>query len=66
MNEELFGILKEYILDLINSSDTQSYYAYDKKKLKKLAEEFNSGNLDSRVQIDWFLSFELFRRTITR
>lgn len=62
--KELFRTLKEYILDLINSSDTQSYFAYDKNKLKKLAEEFNSDNQGSYQQIDWFLSFELFRKSI--
>ena len=57
-------LLKDYVLDLINSSQVRNYYAYDKVKLEALSNEFNKGDKSCFNQIDWWLSFELFRRRI--
>lgn len=61
---QLFKLLKDYILDLINSSQARNYYAYDKVKLEALSNEFNKGDKNCFNQIDWWLSFELFRHRI--
>ena len=60
----LYKLLKDYVLDLINSSQVRNYYAYDKVKLEALSNEFNKGDKSCFNQIDWWLSFELFRRRI--
>lgn len=62
--DKLFDIVQEYILDLLNSSDTKNYTYYDKKKVNNLEKEFFIRNKKIYSEIDWWLSFELFRRGV--
>ncbi|HSW54100.1 MAG TPA: hypothetical protein VLH59_03350 [Ignavibacteriaceae bacterium] len=58
--------LKEFTGDLVQSSDVQNYEYYDRKKLDKIANNFLSGKSDYNSEVDWFLSFELFRQGISK
>jgi len=58
--------LKEFTGDLVQSSDVQNYEYYDRKKLDKIVNNFLSGKSDYNSEVDWFLSFELFRQGISK
>lgn len=66
LQTEYLNSLREFIGDIIQSSEVRNYELYDYKKLEKILSNFlsNENNYDS--QVDWFLSFELFRRGISK
>jgi len=63
---ELFNSLKEFINDTIRSSKVRSYDLYDQKKIDRIAKDFSSRGDEYCQEIDWFLSFELFRQGILK
>jgi hypothetical protein len=58
--------LKEFIGDLMHSSYVRNYEYYDLKKLDKIVNNFLSKGCGYNSEIDWFLSFELFRKGISK
>ncbi|MDO8550076.1 MAG: asparagine synthase-related protein, partial [Ignavibacteria bacterium] len=59
--------LSEYIQDTANSGDVTSCEYYDQKKVKDLVEGFyRKKNLALANEIDWWLTFEIWRRIIER
>lgn len=58
--------LREFIGDVICSSEVRNYELYDKKKLDRLLKIIESEGSNYNYETDWFLSFELFRQGITR
>ncbi len=57
--------LSEYIQDTISSKDFTSCEYYDQNKVKDLVEGFyRKKNLALASEVDWFLIFEIWRRTI--
>jgi hypothetical protein len=58
--------LKEYIADVIRSSEVRNYDLYDREKLDRLLKTIDSDGSKYNYETDWFLSFELFRQGITR
>ena len=63
---EFQSSLKDYIDEMLNSVEVRNYDYYDKKKLARLADNFKSKSNDYNPEIDWFLSFELFRQGLTK
>jgi hypothetical protein len=63
---EFLNSLKEFIGDVIQSSEVRNYEYYDRKKLDKIASDFSSKENDYNSEIDWFLSMELFRQGISK
>jgi hypothetical protein len=63
---ELLDSLKEFIKDLIRSSEVTNYDLYDQRKLKRIADDFSAMESGYNSEIDWFLSFELFRQGISK
>ena len=63
---EFQNSLREFIGDVIQSTEVRNYECYDKRKLARLADNFSSRSNDYNPEIDWFLSFELFRQGITK
>lgn len=59
-------LLREFIGDVIRSSEVRNYELYDKKKLDRLLKIIESEGSNYNYETDWFLSFELFRQGITR
>jgi len=57
--------MREFIGDIINSSDVRSYEYYDSKKLNTIANKFLSSGGKYNKELDWFLSFELFRQGLS-
>jgi hypothetical protein len=63
---DLFITIKEYIIDLTQSAEVRNCEYYDQKKIKKLAENLLSKKDVFNSDLDWFLSFELFRHGISK
>ncbi|MBE0570335.1 MAG: hypothetical protein IH618_02230 [Ignavibacteriaceae bacterium] len=63
---ELLNSLKEFINDTIQSSKVRNYDLYDQKKIDRIAKDFSSRGDEYCQEIDWFLSFELFRQGILK
>lgn len=57
--------MKEYIYDSVNSKDVKETPYYDYKKIKNLVEKYYNGNLSYESQLDWWFSFETFRKIIS-
>jgi hypothetical protein len=64
LTAELFYSIKDFILDLLHSSGVRSCEFYDRKKIELLAKGFNDNEVGIIRELDWFLSFELFREGI--
>ena len=64
--DELFSLLKDFILDLLHSSQVRNCELYGRRKIERLANGFSSNTTEFNNEIDWFLSFELFRQGITK
>lgn len=54
---------KDYVMDVMNSKSVQEYELYEYDEIKKTIEGFYSGNYDSEVSVNQWLSFELWRKT---
>jgi len=63
---ELLNSLKEFINDAIRSSEVRNYNLYDQKKIEKLRKDFSLSGGGFNPEMDWFLSFELFRQGISK
>ncbi|MDZ7625094.1 MAG: hypothetical protein U5J96_11720 [Ignavibacteriaceae bacterium] len=63
---ELLKSLKEFINDTIRSSEVKNYDLYDQKKIDRIGKDFSSKGDEYYQEIDWFLSFELFRQGISK
>jgi hypothetical protein len=62
---EFQNSLREFIGDVLQSTEVRNYEYYDHKKLDRLANNFSSNSNDYNSEVDWFLSFELFTQGIT-
>jgi hypothetical protein len=62
---EFQSSLREFIGDAFQSTEVINYKYYDRKKLDRLAKSLSPKNINYNSEIDWFLSFELFRQGIT-
>jgi hypothetical protein len=62
---ELLNSLKEFIDDLFNSSKVKNCELYDQRKVKRITDDFSIRKQKYNSEIDWFLSFELFRQGIS-
>lgn len=61
---EFQNTLKEFIIDVLKSAEVRNYKYYDPKKLGGLENKFLKCSGVYNYEVDWFLSFELFRRGI--
>jgi hypothetical protein len=62
-NHYIFS-LKDYLLDTIHSLDLLNFPLYDTNHIKKLVTSYFNGNFNLCKQVDWFLTFELFRQEL--
>jgi hypothetical protein len=56
--------LKDYVLDLVHSHDVKDWDGYDYKKLLTGVNAYYTGALHLRSFVDWWLMFELWRRSL--
>ena len=59
---EQFDKLKEFIFDSYTSQSVKEFGLYDYTKIKNIVEGYYNGNKNLISQVDWWLSFELFRQ----
>jgi len=60
----MLNLLEEFFFDLISSTEFQSCELYDLKKTKKIVNGYYSGNKSYAYQLDWLLTFELWRQSL--
>ncbi len=58
-------LMKEFIFDTINSASVKNYSAYNYTELSRQIEEYYRGNKNLSSKIDWWLSFEIWRNTLS-
>lgn len=63
---ELLKSLKEFIGDTIHTSEVRNFEYYDRKRLEIISDKFFSVENSYCSEVDWFLSFELFRQGISK
>jgi hypothetical protein len=56
--------VKEYLMDLLHSRDTIEYAAYDHSRIEKIISGYYHGDRTLSSEVNWWLSFELWRRNI--
>lgn len=62
---EFINSLKEFIGDIVHSAEVRNYELYDQKKIEKMMNNHLPGEDNYNSEVDWFLSFELFRQGIS-
>ena len=61
----LLAQLKEYILDVSHSCDVTTNSIYDPRKLQDAVSKYYQGNLHFRTTVDWWLTFELWKQSLS-
>ena len=62
--EEFLRTMKEYINDILISGDVKTFSVYDQQALKRLVDEYFGGKTNLAGELDWWLSFELWRQSM--
>ena len=55
--------LKEYINELVLSAEVRNFAFYDHRKLTKVVDLYYNGDNSVQHQLDWWFTFELWRRS---
>ena len=61
---EMLHVLSEYVRDLVHSTSVRTCAAYHHSAIQKMVEQFYSGRVELVHQVDWWLSFELWRQSL--
>ncbi len=64
--EKFLNLFKDYNMDLINSQRIKECEYYDYSKIRDIVIGYYKGNKEYSDQLDWWLTFELFRQAIER
>lgn len=56
---------REFVQDMVRSAETKSFGAYDYPKVARTVEDFYRGSHQLASQVDWWLTFELWRRSLS-
>jgi hypothetical protein len=57
--------VKEFVMDLASSVETQTWHGYDGKKNRQVIESFYKSDYRLSKHVDWWLTFELWRRSFS-
>jgi hypothetical protein len=60
-DEELLDIMKEYILDTVNSAEFDSFVYYNQANIKQMVNDYYKGNKSLAAQLNWWLTFDIWR-----
>ncbi len=66
MRHQVLERVKPFVMDTLESSDVRSYGAYDREYISRVVREYYSGNLQLANTVDWWLTFELWRKSLRR
>jgi hypothetical protein len=56
--------LREYVQDLVHSDSVKTWAGYDISKVTHVVEAYYNGDARLRNQVDWWLTFEIWRRSL--
>jgi hypothetical protein len=63
-NEGMFNVIKEFVLDIVNSRQVKEFSLYDYQKVKMITKDYYSGKKNKASELDWWLSFEMWRQAV--
>lgn len=61
---EFYNYQRNYVKNLLLDKSTLDYDLYDKSKIENIVNDFYSGDQGKVKDLDWLVSFELFRREL--
>ncbi|MEJ2354616.1 MAG: hypothetical protein P8Y62_01735, partial [candidate division WOR-3 bacterium] len=61
---EFYQNIKEHVLMLIDSNDFKNFSPYNHKVIKNVVRDFYSGSLKNVNTLDWWYTFEIWRREL--
>lgn len=61
----LLSNIREYVFDLAHSSDVKTNPMYDFPKVSNAVSKYYAGDLRFRNTVDWWLTFELWKRSLS-
>jgi hypothetical protein len=62
---ELFHKKKELIYDIVMSKEVKNFSLYNYDRVKKIIDQYFQGDISLLSQLDWWLTFELWRRSLS-
>jgi hypothetical protein len=62
--DRLFARLRDYVGDLAHSAEVRENPMYDHGKIVEAIRRYYGGDLAQRDTVDWWLTFELWRRSL--
>ncbi len=63
--DEFLHHMKEFVLDTAHSESVKTYPAYNHKKVCELVDGYYHHHLPAAEHVDWWLSFELWRQSLS-
>lgn len=66
LDTQFLDKIPNFVQDRINSSAVDQYEFYDLKKIKFMIEEYYKGNKKYSIQINWWLSYDIWREIISK
>jgi hypothetical protein len=64
LREDFLQTMKEYLYDLFISSEVKTFSRYNQQALRSLVLEYFGGETNLAGELDWWLSFELWRQSM--
>ena len=61
---EFLQQISEFVQDLAHAQVVRTFWAYDAARIHKLVEEYYAGNAGLASQVDWWLTFEVWRQAL--
>ena len=58
--------IREHIIDTMSSLSVQNYDLYNYDKVRTLVTDYFSGNLHRGVEVNWWYTFEMWRRKVEK
>ena len=61
---EFYKNIKKHVLNIIDSTDFKNFSAYNHKVIKNIVNDFYSGSPDNVNTLDWWYTFEIWRKEL--
>ncbi len=62
---ELLDVLSEFVQDRVNSNAVKNHQYYNHKKIYHMVKEYYNGNKKYAFQLNWWLSYDIWREIIS-
>jgi len=62
--ENFLHIMRPFVLDIAHSRDVQTFSAYHPPRIIQLVTDYYKGQYAHAAAVDWWLAFEMWRRTL--